>query len=67
MPCPVRETEGAVHASVCGRDGGGACVRGVCPALQPVVGRGRWALTGGCEGQDTLPSDTKRKEEKNTW
>lgn len=41
VPCPVRVAgEGAVHASVCGRGGGGACGRGVCPALPPPGGTG---------------------------
>lgn len=66
MPYPVREAgEGAVRASVCGRGGGGVCVRGVCPALPPVGGRGRWAQRGGCEGRGTLPSDRGRRTETN--
>lgn len=62
-PCPVREAaEGAARASGCGRDGGDVCVHGVCPPLQPVGGRGRWAPRGGCGGQDSLPS-LKEEEE----
>lgn len=41
MPCLVHEAEGAVRASVCGRDDEGVCAHGVCPALQPAVGTGR--------------------------
>lgn len=62
MPCLVHEAEVAVRASVCGHDGGDVCAHGVCPALQPVVGTGRWALRGVCGVQDTLPSDTRREE-----
>ena len=62
MPCPVHEAgEGAVRVSVSGRGGGGVCARGVCPALPPVGGTGRWAQRGGCAGQGMLPSDTGRQ------
>lgn len=62
MPCLVHEAAGAARASVCGRDDEGACAHGACPALQPVVGIGRWALRGGCAAQDTLPSDVRTEE-----
>ena len=67
MPCRVHVVEeGAEHVNACGRGGGGACARGVCPALQPVGGTGHWALRGGCEGRGTLPSEPRRRGERKT-
>lgn len=60
MPCPVHVAgEGAVHVNVCGRGGGGACARDVCPALPPVGGIVRWAPRGGCAGRGTQPSEKR--------
>lgn len=57
-PCLDHEAgEGAERA--CGRGGEGVCARGVCPALLPVEGRGRWVQRGECEGRDNLPSDKR--------
>lgn len=63
MPCPVHVLEGgAVHVSVYGHGGAGACGRDVFPALWHVGGKGHWALTEGCEGQGNLPSDASRED-----
>lgn len=64
MPCRVHVAgEGAERASVCEHGGGGVCVRGASPASQPAGDRGRWALREGCEGQGTLPSETRESEQ----
>lgn len=63
MPFHVHVAEeGAAHASVHGRGGGGVCGHGASPPLRTVGGTGRWALRGGCEDQGILPSEPKQEK-----